>query len=598
MSGTPSLVLVVAAKDGAHDRFGSHLERHAPEAVLTVLADQAALPAALKTAVPSLVVVPLAPTTGSWRGWVTATRAAAPLAVIAVLVSGADPVSPGALLESGADDWLSLDERPEGRVAMLLARGTARAGTSCARSLLHWGGKVLSACRVGIWQFDPASATFTTGPSLARMLGYPDGDLPDDDAFWARVMPAGDARTLRAQIDEVIAGARQEVLLEHRGFKADGQLVWLASRGRAVRDTGGPAPRVLGVSLDVTELVETRQALAEAEARNRFIVETAAEVIVLYTSDYRVEWANPSAERILGYPPGGLVGLSAMDLMDPAEHPRVPAIQRRRLLGDSAREIYRIRHRDGGTVWLEASGVAIRDDEGTVQRHLVVASDVSGKVNREQELSLALENREALLREVHHRVRNNFQIVLSLLNLQFQALDDPAVQAGVVDATLRIETMAGLHALLYQSHDIAWARADTYLTRIIEALRGAYAERAGRIEVRLDIAPIGFKADDGMRVGLIVNELVSNAFKHAFPGGRRGRVTVTLAVDGTGPADVVRLEVADDGVGLRGASAKRAGALGLDLVQDMVRQLSGTLQVEDAAGVRVTMRFPTGGVLV
>ena len=208
----------------------------------------------------------------------------------------------------------------------------------------------------------------------------------------------------------------------------------------------------------------------------------------------------------------------------------------------------------------------------------------------EEALRTALREKEVLLREVHHRVKNNMQVVSSLINLQARDIPDPRVQAAFREARNRIRTMAFIHEKLYQSGDLARIAMSEYLAGLTGHLQSSIPPRPDRI--RLGVAAEGVSLDIGtaIPVGLIVNELVSNALKHAFPEGREGSITVYLADAGSRG---YRLSVKDDGVGLpEGVDPDHTETLGLQIVRMLTAQIMGTFRFRPGHGSDFVIEFP------
>ena len=207
-------------------------------------------------------------------------------------------------------------------------------------------------------------------------------------------------------------------------------------------------------------------------------------------------------------------------------------------------------------------------------------------------LAASLLEKEALLQEVHHRVKNNLQVIASLLRLQAGASTDAGAVEALRDSVHRVESMALIHDQLYGAknyREIDMARHVESLTaRLVES----YGISSGRIEWRVCMEPLSLTVGQAIPAGLIVNELISNAFKHAFPGGRRG----SLIVSGSRRGAQVALEVRDDGVGLpRVAGAPgdelRSKPFGLEIVRILTRQLQGTFQLENQGGAVCRLGF-------
>jgi PAS domain S-box-containing protein len=203
----------------------------------------------------------------------------------------------------------------------------------------------------------------------------------------------------------------------------------------------------------------------------------------------------------------------------------------------------------------------------------------AGREREEADLALrtSLKEKEALLKEVHHRVKNNLQVIASLLRLESNRIDHAVTKGVLKDMQNRIQAMAGLHEALYRSGNFAQVDLATYLKQLTNQLSRSLSMGPGRVPFHLSLVSVGLDLDQAIPCGLIVNELASNALKHAFPDGRSGEVRVELdqAQDGT-----LLLRVSDDGIGLPADfEARRGKSLGLQLVSDLVRQLQGTFRI-------------------
>ncbi|MBN1241638.1 MAG: PAS domain-containing protein [Spirochaetales bacterium] len=235
---------------------------------------------------------------------------------------------------------------------------------------------------------------------------------------------------------------------------------------------------------------------------------------------------------------------------------------------------------------VNAVGFSMPELRGNPGGTIGVIRDVTLRRVSEDALKRDLRSREVLLREIHHRVKNNLQVVSSLLNLQQHAVDDARAQAVFLECQTQIQSMAMVHEQIYQRAELDGVSAAGYIDSLVRYLAGVYEAEwhgiavgvEGRGEVKLDL-------DSAIPAAIIVNELVSNAFKHAFPGGRKGTVRVRLDVSDSGEAII---EVADDGVGFDASKAARAPdaprSLGLDLVQALARQLRGELSLREREG--------------
>jgi PAS domain S-box-containing protein len=208
----------------------------------------------------------------------------------------------------------------------------------------------------------------------------------------------------------------------------------------------------------------------------------------------------------------------------------------------------------------------------------------------ERELRAALREKEVLLQEIHHRVKNNLQVVASLLDMQAEAVADPRVRAAFEDSQARLHAMALIHEQLYQGASLAQLNAADYLRRLSTRLFETYRRPDGRITLELDVEEIALEINVAIPCGLMLNELLSNALKHAFPGGRPGAVAITLR---QAPPGTCVLTVRDTGVGLpEGLDIRQTDSLGLQLVSLLITQLEGTLTLERGGGTTFKLTFP------
>ncbi len=207
----------------------------------------------------------------------------------------------------------------------------------------------------------------------------------------------------------------------------------------------------------------------------------------------------------------------------------------------------------------------------------------------EARLRASLEEKEVLLKEIHHRVKNNLQVISSLLNLQAGETTDPAVVELYRESQSRIRSMALVHEKLYRSDNLARIDLLEYLSDLSAYLRQMYAPVARQVRVSVGGQPVFLDIDTAVPCGLLMNELISNAFKHAFPNGRAGEVQIQVHRHD----DRICLTTADNGVGVPpGFSFRQVDSLGMQLVFTLVDQLDGTIEFDTRQGVRAVVAFP------
>lgn len=215
--------------------------------------------------------------------------------------------------------------------------------------------------------------------------------------------------------------------------------------------------------------------------------------------------------------------------------------------------------------------------------------DISDRKQKEERIQLALEEKDVLLREVHHRVKNNLQIIHSLLDLQSSRLSDRAAIDLLRDSQNRIRSMGLIYQALYQSKDFAKVDFRHFLDSLVPTLSASYRISPGRIASSVEAAQLLLPINAAIPCGLLVNELISNALKHAFPGDRKGKITVKLHAGSAGRAV---LSVADDGIGIpEHVDPSKVGTLGLQLVTLLADQLGGEISMRRSDPTEIALRF-------
>ncbi|WP_374407532.1 sensor histidine kinase [Hydrogenophaga sp.] len=304
---------------------------------------------------------------------------------------------------------------------------------------------------------------------------------------------------------------------------------------------------------------------------------------------------NQLAEATFGYAPGELLGLPVETLV-PQRYRRAHGGYRQGFQAEATarpmgagRDLAGLR-KDGSEFPVEIGINPVETGEGPMV--LSVILDLSERKQHETRIRDALREKELLLEEVHHRVKNNLQVVHSLLDLQALRIGDPELVSMLRDSQNRIRSMSMIHQTLYQSHDFARVDFHRFLGELLPSLMDSYGMVAGHVVIDIEANHVKLPINDAIPCGLIVNELVSNALKHGFPARRQGHIRVVLAQE---PDGHVNLSISNDGGAIPpDFDLERTGSLGLQLVRLLARQLQGTLQIQRADPTRFTLRFSPG----
>ena len=339
---------------------------------------------------------------------------------------------------------------------------------------------------------------------------------------------------------------------------------------------------VIGERLErAIEQQQDKQALLESSRKFSAVYESALDPIVIIDDQAHYVEVNQATVNLSGYSREELLAMGPLDIMvaDQAEQfqKRWQAFRQR---GWSTGEMG-VRCRDGKILTLEFHAVA----DVLPGVHISINRNITERKQRQGQLETALHEREIFLKEIHHRVKNNLQLVSSMLHLQADAVENEEVRKAFLPAQNRVRAIALLYGQLLQSGQMADVQLDSYLRAVTDTL----ATLNLQVDVRLQAEPVTLHIDRAIPCGLIVNELVTNSIEHAFPGGRDGTVTVGLQ---RGPEAQLILSVQDNGVGLP-QTPLRVGkpSLGLELVNALAAQLGGSVSFAGGAGTRVEIRF-------
>jgi two-component sensor histidine kinase len=284
-----------------------------------------------------------------------------------------------------------------------------------------------------------------------------------------------------------------------------------------------------------------------------------------------------------------VIGRNFFDFMIPqSARPAVQEVVANLLAGRLPEtSINRTLTKSGQEISCEWYNAPLHDGEGRPQGVISLGLDVTERLRDEALIKASLEEKEVLLREVHHRVKNNLQIVSTLLNLQGAQASDPSQRALLRESQGRVRSMALVHEKLYQTPNLAQVDFGAYLNDLVAQLFKVYGVDRGRVRPVVAVSGVNFPMDSAIHCGLIVNELVTNSLKYAFPEGRGGEVRISCR-----KGEHWALTVEDDGVGLpEGVDYRATDTLGLMLVVTLVSQIRGEIRRDPGPGTRFTITF-------
>jgi len=444
--------------------------------------------------------------------------------------------------------------------------------------------------------------------ALCRMLGYSAAELLTRSI--ADITHPDDLDADLFQMQRMLAGEIPGFSMEKRFFRQDGEVLWAYLTVTLLR---GPDDRPLycmGMMEDITDRKRISEALRQSQQRFQRIVDNVPGMIYQYVlypdgSDALL-YVSPRSRDIYELAPEVVQQdpRAIWSLIYPEDFPRMAAlIQASARTGVPFDLEYRITLPSGTIKWLHAIARPTTGNTGeTIWDGLVL--DISDRKRNEaerkyaeQKLRDSLHEKEVLLKEIHHRVKNNLQMVSSFLSLQAATINDPAILQPFTESQQRIRVMALIHERLYQSDDLARVNMAIYLHDLVQDLFRSCIAHHSPIQWHLEVEEIELGVDVAIPCGLILNELVSNAIKYAFPAGRTGTVQIGFGqtadpVSGLDKLTQYFLVVRDNGVGLSDTvDLQSTGTLGLQLVSLLTQKLQGTLRIHRQEGTEFELLF-------
>ncbi|PWB50697.1 MAG: hypothetical protein C3F06_11555 [Candidatus Methanoperedenaceae archaeon] len=406
-----------------------------------------------------------------------------------------------------------------------------------------------------------------------------------------------------------------------------GKITYVLYNASVYRNEEGEVQGVFAAARDITERKRLDEQLRSASLYARNLIETSLDPLVTISIEGKITDVNKATESVTGFSREELIGRDFSDYFTEPENARkgYQEVFEKGFVRDYP---LAIRHTSGTTIDVLYNAAVYKDATGNVAGVFAAARDITKRKRAENELrkahnkleirvrgrtselaftnealkaeiaqrkkaqenlTISLNEKELLIKEVHHRVKNNLQIVSSMLELQSSYMKDKQAIMAFREGQNRVSTMALIHEKLYRSGDLARIRFAEYIEELTSNVFASYGVNSDKIGLKINVGDVFFDINTAIPCGLIINELVSNSIKHAFPDGRNGEINIKLQPEAD---EKYLLTVSDNGKGFPSdLDFRNSSSLGLKLVITLTKQLSGTIELNRSAGTSFIIKF-------
>jgi len=464
-----------------------------------------------------------------------------------------------------------------------------------------------------VFEHDHGEKIIKWAGAIRDVTGYTVEEFSKFDyAMWANHIHPEDRERALGEL-RIFHETDNKFRVEYRFRKKDGTYIHVEDSGVYQRNEDGSIRKSFGVMKDITGIKIASEKLKESEARYRSFMKNFRGIAFQMGLDFALILIDGNTEETTGYGREDFLSGKAnwYQLVHPADIGRLFE-NRERLVKAPWLLIeheYRIRHRDGKLRWVREIIQNVSDPSGKKRILQGIIYDISKQKEAEESLAKVEEIRK---KEIHHRIKNNLQVISSLLELQAEKFNDIEVLEAFRESQNRVATMAIIHEELYRSRNDETLDFSAYLQKLTSDLFNSYTVRKGDVSMQLNIDEIFLGMDTAVPLGIIINELVSNSLKHAFPASRKGEVCISLCrteeinenksisniinnIDAKSPVDKniqYILVVSDNGLGFpENVDFRNTSSLGLQLVNILVEQLEGTIALENDSGTKFNIWF-------
>jgi PAS domain S-box-containing protein len=420
--------------------------------------------------------------------------------------------------------------------------------------------------------------------NISVILGYSVAEVLEPD-WWLHNVYAADRMRVLAGVTKVVASGTFGQ--EYRLHKKDRSVVWIHDEMRFVQSDRGET-EIIGTLTDISD----RKKVESELSLKSLALDAAANAIVITDREGTIRWANAAFERLTGYSMTESVGENPRSLLKSGEQDAAfyRGLWATILSGQVWQGELVNRRKDASTYVEEMTITPVLDESRVITGFIAIKSDVTERKLNLERIEASLSEKEVLLREIHHRINNNMQLIISLLSLSSQEIADPSLGGLLSGVSQRLVSMALVHEQFYTSPDLARIDFILYLHQLTDGLYSDYQRFFGKVAVVSSADSVLLNLEQAIPAGLAASELIVNAMRFAYPG-EAPPGEVRIMVRRFGPN--LEITVRDEGVGLpEGFAPGGAESLGMILVHTLAAQLHGKVEFRSFKGTEASLSFP------
>jgi len=433
---------------------------------------------------------------------------------------------------------------------------------------------------------DGATHTEWISENVEKILGYTVPEAMAQDWWFANVSAADKAGAVQSFNELLQTG---QSVREYRFNTKDRSAVWLRDIMRLQTTEAGNL-EVVGTLTDISSLKKTEAELHLAAAA----LEAAFNAVVITDRGGIIEWANSAFERLTGYRPAEAIGKNPRELIKSGAHDPeyYRALWQTIAAGNVWHGVIVNKKKSGDCYDEEMTITPVLNAAGRIEHYIAIKSDVTERIRTEKNLEASLREKEILLQEIHHRVKNNMQVISSLINMSQENIDDPTVRRTLDSLNRRIQTIAVVHEQFYDSPDMACIDFSDCLRNLVTTLVEDTETPGEKPRLSFALQPTALNLEKAIPAGLIVSELVANSLRFAFQDIALPAI-LNVRLQLVEPDNRLVIEVRDNGTGLPGNfKPETAYTLGMTLIRTLSSQLRGTTTFRFEEGTVATLSFP------